>query len=63
VRRGVPRYTGSLSDMVAQARAATVMGLLEEARTARMRGQKVAQQSGSMKTAFGRIKDFIVGNF
>ena len=49
--------------MVAQARAATVMGLLEEARTARMRGQKVAQQSGSMKTAFGRIKDFIVGNF
>ncbi|HEY8358121.1 MAG TPA: cell division protein FtsA [Ramlibacter sp.] len=63
VRRGVPRYTGSLSDMVAQARAATVMGLLEEARTARMRGQKVAQQSGSMKTAFGRLKDFIVGNF
>lgn len=63
VRRGVPRYTGSLSDMVAQARAATVMGLLEEARSARMRGQKVAQQSGSMKTAFGRLKDFIVGNF
>ncbi|MDB5752666.1 MAG: ftsA [Ramlibacter sp.] len=63
VRRGIPRYRGSLSDMVAQARAATVMGLLEEARTARMRGQKVAQQHGSMKTAFGRLKDFIVGNF
>jgi cell division protein FtsA len=63
VRRGIPKYTGALSDMVAQARAATVMGLLEEARLARMRGLKVAQKNGSMKTAFGRFKDFIVGNF
>jgi cell division protein FtsA len=63
VRRGVPRYRGALADMVAQPRAATVMGLLEEARLARMRGLKVAQQHGSVKTAFGRIKDFIVGNF
>jgi cell division protein FtsA len=63
VRRGIPKYTGALSDMVAQARAATVMGLLEEARMARMRGLKVAQKNGSMKTAFGRFKDFIVGNF
>jgi cell division protein FtsA len=63
VRRGVPKYTGALSDMVAQARAATVMGLLEEARMARLRGLKVAQKNGSMKTAFGRFKDFIVGNF
>jgi cell division protein FtsA len=63
VRRGIPKYTGALSDMVAQARAATVMGLLEEARLAHMRGLKVAQKNGSMKTAFGRFKDFIVGNF
>jgi cell division protein FtsA len=63
VRRGIPKYTGALSDMVAQARAATVMGLLEEARLARLRGFKVAQKNGSMKTAFGRFKDFIVGNF
>jgi cell division protein FtsA len=63
VRRGVPKYTGALSDMVSQARAATVMGLLEEARLARLRGFKVAQKNGSMKTAFGRFKDFIVGNF
>jgi cell division protein FtsA len=63
VRRGLPRYTGALSDMIAQPRAATVMGLLEEARLARLRGLKVAQQHGSMKTAFGRLKDFIVGNF
>ncbi|MEJ5990573.1 cell division protein FtsA [Ramlibacter sp. PS3R-8] len=63
VRRGVPRYHGALADMVSQLRAATVMGLLEEARLARVRGFKVAQQHGSVKTAFGRIKDFIVGNF
>ena len=63
VRRGIPKYSSALSDMVAQPRAATVMGLLEEARTARMRGYKVAQKNGSVKTAFGRFKDFIVGNF
>jgi cell division protein FtsA len=63
VRRGIPKYAGALSDMVAQPRAATVMGLLEEARTARMRGFKVAQKHGSMKTAFGQVKDWFVGNF
>jgi len=63
VRRGIPKYNSALADMVAQPRAATVMGLLEEARMARMRGYKVAQKAGSMKTAFGSIKDWIVGNF
>jgi cell division protein FtsA len=63
VRRGVPKYVGALSDMVAQPRNATVMGLLEEARLQRVRGQKVAQKSGAVKSAFGRFKDFIVGNF
>ncbi|MEN9539127.1 MAG: cell division protein FtsA [Pseudomonadota bacterium] len=63
VRRGVPKYSGALADMVAQPRAATVMGLLEEARLARMRGMKVAQKNGSMKTAVGRVKDWFVGNF
>jgi cell division protein FtsA len=63
VRRGVPKYRGALADMVSQPRAATVMGLLEEARLARLRGFKVAQKNGSMKTAFGRFRDFIVGNF
>ena len=63
VRRGIPKYHSALADMVAQPRAATVMGLLEEARLARLRGFKVAQKNGSMKTAFGRFKDFIVGNF
>jgi len=63
VRRGVPKYASALADMVAQPRSATVMGLLEEARQGRLRGFKVAQKSGSVKTAFGRFKDFIVGNF
>ena len=63
VRRGNPKYYGALSDMVAQPRAATVMGLLEEARMARLRGFKVAQKNGSMKTAFGQVKDWFVGNF
>ncbi len=63
VRRGIPKYASALSDMVAQPRAATVMGMLEEARHARLRGFKAAQQSGSVKTAFGRFRDFIVGNF
>lgn len=63
VRRGIPKYSSALADMVAQPRAATVMGLLEEARLARMRGFKVAHKSGSVQSAFSRFKDFIVGNF
>ena len=63
VRRGMPRYSRALSDMVAQPRAATVMGLMEEARQARLRGFKVAQKSGAVKGVFARLRDFIVGNF
>ena len=63
VRRGLPKYNSALADMVSQPRAATVMGLLEEARLARLRGFRVAQKSGSVKTTFGRFRDFIVGNF
>ena len=63
VRRGIPKYSSALSDMVAQPRAATVMGLLEEARLARLRGFKVAQKNGSKKTAFSQDKDWFIGNF
>ena len=63
VRRGLPRYSGALADMVAQTRAATVIGLLEEARLARIRGFKVSQKAGSVHSAFGRVKDWFVGNF
>jgi cell division protein FtsA len=63
VRRGLPHYSGALADMVAQPRAATVMGLLEEARMARMRGQRAAIQAGSVRTMMSRMKDWFVGNF
>ncbi|MBV8503594.1 MAG: cell division protein FtsA [Paucibacter sp.] len=63
VRRGVPTYSGALYDMVSNPRSATVMGLLEEARLSRSRGLKAAQQAGSMKTMFGRAKDWFLGNF
>lgn len=63
VRRGVSRYSSALSDMVTHPRAATVMGLLEEARLARVRGYKVAQKAGSVQNAFDRVKDWFVGNF
>ena len=63
VRRGLPKYSGGLAEMVGQPRAATVMGLLEEARLARLRGYKVAAKHGSMKTAIGRVKDWFIGNF
>ncbi|WP_168561431.1 cell division protein FtsA [Rhizobacter sp. SG703] len=63
VRKGIPTYHGSLHDMVASPRSATVMGLLEEARLGRARGIKAAQQAGSVKTLFGRAKDWFLGNF
>ncbi len=63
VRKGVPTYHGALYDMVSNPRSATVMGLLEEARFARSRGQRAAQQAGSVKTLFGRAKDWFLGNF
>jgi hypothetical protein len=63
VRRGIPNYNGGLADMVSQPRAATAMGLLEEARVARMRGFKVSQKSSTVKTAVDRVKDWFVGNF
>jgi len=63
VRKGTPLYSGALHDMVASPRSATVMGLLEEARLARSRGMKAAQQAGSVQTMFGRVRDWFVGNF
>mgnify|MGYP006194201189 CR=1 FL=1 len=63
VRRGLPQYAGALSDMVAQPRSATAMGLLEQARLDRLRGHKVAQKTGSVQGTLGRIKDWFVGNF
>lgn len=63
VRRGNPTYSGALFDMVANPRSATVMGLLEEARLARTRGLKAAQQAGSMKTLMARARDWFSNTF
>lgn len=63
VRRGIPKYNSALSDMVAHPRASTVLGLLEEARMARLRGHKVSQKAGSVGSVVTRVKDWFVGNF
>jgi cell division protein FtsA len=63
VRKGLPLYNAALFDMVSNTRSATVMGLLEEARIARSRGYKAAQQAGSVKNIVGRAKDWFLGNF
>lgn len=62
-RKGTPTYSGPLFDMVANPRSATVMGLLEEARLARSRGQRAAAQAGSVKNVLGRARDWFMGNF
>lgn len=63
VRRGVPMYSRALADMVARPQAATVMGLINEARLAKLRGHKVLANAGSVKNFFGRLKDWFVQSF
>lgn len=63
VRVGVPEYRGNLHEVVKSPRYATVMGLLLEGRVQRMRGRKVAVQSGSVKQVWTRMKEWFVGNF
>jgi len=63
VRLGVPSYAAGLAEVVGTPRFATVIGLLEEARQQRVRGRKVAEQSGSFKETLRRMKEWIVGNF
>ena len=63
VRLGVPEYTGSLADVVRSPRFSTVMGLLAEARLQRVRGRRVAQQTGNVTQVFARMKEWFLGNF
>jgi cell division protein FtsA len=62
-RVGWPTYDGALSDVIRNPRFATVMGLLMEAHAQRLRGRKVAAQTGSFKLTMKRMKEWIVGNF
>lgn len=63
VRVGVPEYRGNLHEVVKSPRYSTVMGLLQEGRVQRMRGRKVAVQSGSAKQIWMRMKEWFIGNF
>ncbi|NRT57462.1 cell division protein FtsA [Sphaerotilus uruguayifluvii] len=67
VRKGIPTYGGALYDMVASPRSATAMGLLEEARLARMRGARSAQPGvaapGLAQGLFGRARDWFLKSF
>ncbi len=62
VRKGVPLYGDALYDMVAHPRAATVMGLLEEARLARARGIR-ASQSNPSGGWIGKARDWFLKSF
>lgn len=63
VRIGMPAYTGGLADVVRSPRYSTAVGLLEEARLQRLRGRKLAEQSGSFKETLRRMKEWFLGNF
>ncbi|WP_294000460.1 cell division protein FtsA [Sphaerotilus sp.] len=63
VRMGVPTYSGALHDMVASPRASTAMGLLEEARLARLRGLKSAPSGGTAQGLFGKARDWFLKSF
>jgi len=62
-RTGWPSYSGPLADVVRNPRYATVMGLLVEAYAQRQRGRRLVAQSGSLKGAVRRMREWIVGNF
>jgi len=62
VRLGVPRYKGSLDDMLDNPRYSTVFGLLLEAQAQKKRGQKVADTQ-DFKQVLGRMKGWFERNF
>jgi len=62
VRMGMPKYHGSLADVVQSPRFSTAYGLLLEAQTQRKRGQKVSE-SRSMKDVMSRMKAWFAKNF
>ncbi|HUN68127.1 MAG TPA: cell division protein FtsA [Burkholderiales bacterium] len=62
VRIGMPRYTGSLADVVRSPRYATAMGLLYEGVSQLQQG-RVSKQNGSFRAVFGRMQDWFQRNF
>ena len=59
VRYGVPHYTRALSEMVVQPYAATVMGLMEEARQERLHGRAPPQRAAKVGALWSRLRDFV----
>jgi cell division protein FtsA len=62
VRLGIPRYTGSLSDVVRSPRYATGVGLLLEGVVQTQRGL-IARQGGSVRQIFKRMRQWFQRNF
>src|SRR5213595_349194 len=62
VRLGIPRYAGSLSDVVRSPRYATVVGLLLEGVVQTRRGL-VARQGGSLRQVGRRMREWFQHNF
>jgi cell division protein FtsA len=65
VRRGAPKFAGRGAELVGQPRAATVMGMLEEARLARLRGYRAGTGSPlhTVKGKVTRLRDWFISNF
>ncbi|EYC50411.1 cell division protein FtsA [Hylemonella gracilis str. Niagara R] len=65
VRRGVPKFGGRGAELVGQPRAATVMGMLEEARLARLRGYRAGTGNPlhTVKSKVTRLRDWFISNF
>src|SRR5260370_29443044 len=62
VRLGIPRYTGSLSDVVRSPRYATGVGLLLEGLVQTQRGL-IARQGGSGRQGFNKGRPWVLSNF
>ena len=62
VRVGIPRYTGSLAEVVRSPRYATAVGLLLEGVSQVQQGQ-ISRQSGSVRAVLARMREWFQRNF
>src|ERR687895_340789 len=62
VRVGIPRYAGTLAEVLRTPRYATAMGLVYEG-MAQMEQGKLSRQSGSVKAVLGRMREWFQRNF
>jgi cell division protein FtsA len=62
VRVGIPRYTGSLAEVVRNPRYATAVGLLLEGVSQVQQGH-ISRQSGSFRAVLARMREWFQRNF